>query len=1093
MKYLSFTLLAILISLCSFGLTPITGPTAVCVGSSTTLFNSAGGGTWSSSNPTVASVGLTSGVCTGVAAGTTTISYKLGITTVTAVMTVNTLPAPIAGADSICVGSTTTLSSATGGGIWSSSITAIATIAGTTGIVTPVGGGYDPITYTIPSGCRVSKILKVNPLPAPILTGVGFVFTGNTLTLSDITATGHWSSSNLSLATVGSNNGVVTGISSGILRMSYTMPTGCYTIAQIEVNPFPRSADLDAWYPFCADTTDHSGMGHDLLNHITTPGVLTSDRFTNLNTAYRFNGVSSKMQLNAPFPLGGTNGDFTYSCWINPLFLQNSIIMYNGDPSNNGWGFVMNDGNLPGAPGKVVSVRFYSTALGASTLPVSYTIPTLSCWYQLILVKQGATYSFYVGSWGPCLPVNPPTFVGSFVAASYPFPAAFDIFSIGNYTGANGFSGSIDDIAIYHEALSTAERYSLWSFNPDARPFTLGPDVTICEDSITIAPTPQDVVTGYLWSNGNTVDTAITIFPSSAAAGSSVWLKMSKPFGCVARDTITVHKAPIPINLGIDTNICTGDTITLNGGFPGSSFQWGNGSTAHSIRVWETGIYTVRVDSGVCVGRDSIKVHKSHVPIVDLGPDTTHCNGVPITVRPSIIDLTNSFKWSNFFTTPTQTFAASGTFTLTVTDSGCSRSDDINVYVVFDTLHFYPRDTAICFGQYVGTNVQGDYHITYQWTPTAGIAFSTSHNPDIRPDTSAEYIMTAHYPGCPDIKDSFFLDVQPVPKVYLGGNKAVCRYDTLHITPSVQPTWFTHYIYSWTPGTFVDDTTLSTIVFSPGDSTHMVLTVTTSAGCKGVDSSEIIVYASHLDSFLASHDLCPGDSVQLQVYMYDSVANVPMARRWTPGLYIDDSMAIAPWIHPITSHDYRMIGTTSHGCADTLYMKIVMHPAAVIYLGDSVTLHPGDSAQISPQTNCTKFGWYPPLGLNDTSISNPVAKPDVSTMYIVHASTENGCVTTDSINIHVDPETLLDMPNAFVPGGFNKTFNVVKHGFASLNYFRIYDRWGLKVFETTDINKGWDGNYSGKPQPFGVYTYEILAVTSTGKLFKKHGNVTLIR
>jgi gliding motility-associated-like protein len=57
-------------------------------------------------------------------------------------------------------------------------------------------------------------------------------------------------------------------------------------------------------------------------------------------------------------------------------------------------------------------------------------------------------------------------------------------------------------------------------------------------------------------------------------------------------------------------------------------------------------------------------------------------------------------------------------------------------------------------------------------------------------------------------------------------------------------------------------------------------------------------------------------------------------------------------------------------------------------------------------------------------------------------------------------------------------FKILKRGQAVLNHFRIYDRWGIVVFETTDIDKGWDGTYKGTPQPFGVYVYEVSAVTS---------------
>ena len=64
---------------------------------------------------------------------------------------------------------------------------------------------------------------------------------------------------------------------------------------------------------------------------------------------------------------------------------------------------------------------------------------------------------------------------------------------------------------------------------------------------------------------------------------------------------------------------------------------------------------------------------------------------------------------------------------------------------------------------------------------------------------------------------------------------------------------------------------------------------------------------------------------------------------------------------------------------------------------------------------------------------------------------------------------------------------------ADLKRFVVYNRWGTKVFETTDINEGWDGTYNGEMQPIGVYIYTIEAITPSGATFSKQGNVTLIR
>jgi gliding motility-associated-like protein len=62
-----------------------------------------------------------------------------------------------------------------------------------------------------------------------------------------------------------------------------------------------------------------------------------------------------------------------------------------------------------------------------------------------------------------------------------------------------------------------------------------------------------------------------------------------------------------------------------------------------------------------------------------------------------------------------------------------------------------------------------------------------------------------------------------------------------------------------------------------------------------------------------------------------------------------------------------------------------------------------------------------------------------------------------------------------------------------LSFFRIFNRWGNVVFETKDVNEGWDGTFNGEPQPFGVYIYEIEAVGADGMLWNKRGNITLLR
>jgi hypothetical protein len=159
----------------------ISGTSTVCVGSTTILSSATTGGTWSSSNTGVATVN-SSGVVSGVSAGTATISYtatgSLGTGTTTRIVTVNPLPnaGAITGTATVTAGSTTTLSNATTGGVWSSSATGIATV-GSTGVVSGVTAGTATISYTVSNGCGSAVATRVVTVNAASLT-VGATYGG---------------------------------------------------------------------------------------------------------------------------------------------------------------------------------------------------------------------------------------------------------------------------------------------------------------------------------------------------------------------------------------------------------------------------------------------------------------------------------------------------------------------------------------------------------------------------------------------------------------------------------------------------------------------------------------------------------------------------------------------------------------------------------------------------------------------------------------------------------------------------------------------------------------------------------------------------
>jgi len=226
MKKLIIFVFGLLLTTASFALTPIVGTLSGCIGTTTSLGDTTGGGYWTSSNPAVAIVGSTDGSVTPESVGTTTITYTVGSSYVTATYAVvGTSPAPITGTTSLCIGTPAILSDATTGGVWSSSYTFTATVGSLTGVVTPVASGGTTIEYTV-GACSVSTVVSIGYTVIDSVTGPTTVCVGSTITLADLTAGGTWSSSNVAIATVNVSTGVVTGVSAGWVNIFYNV-TGC--------------------------------------------------------------------------------------------------------------------------------------------------------------------------------------------------------------------------------------------------------------------------------------------------------------------------------------------------------------------------------------------------------------------------------------------------------------------------------------------------------------------------------------------------------------------------------------------------------------------------------------------------------------------------------------------------------------------------------------------------------------------------------------------------------------------------------------------------------------------------------------------------
>jgi PKD repeat protein len=276
----------------------IAGPTSVCVGSSISLSDTAGGGLWTIAPLATAIIGSSSGLVTGDAAGVAIVTYSLGVgCTRNLTITVNPLPLSVSGANHVCLGATTSLADGTTGGAWSSLPSSVATI-GTTGTVSGAGVGAAIITYTLPTGCSTAFPLTVNSLPASI-SGTSRVCIGLTDTLTDATPGGTWSSTPGTVATIGSSTGAVFGVGTGVATVDYIVgATGCAAVTTVTVN---TTADSITGTPRVC-------IGNSTILSNPTPGGIWSSNDLSIATAGSSSGLISGITAgvtNITYSLGG--------------------------------------------------------------------------------------------------------------------------------------------------------------------------------------------------------------------------------------------------------------------------------------------------------------------------------------------------------------------------------------------------------------------------------------------------------------------------------------------------------------------------------------------------------------------------------------------------------------------------------------------------------------------------------------------------------------------------------------------------------------------------------------------------------------------
>src|SRR6185312_12765646 len=194
---------------------------------------------------------------------------------------------------------------------------------------------------------------------------------------------------------------------------------------------------------------------------------------------------------------------------------------------------------------------------------------------------------------------------------------------------------------------------------------------------------------------------------------------------------------------------------------------------------------------------------------------------------------------------------------------------------------------------------------------------------------------------------------------------------------------------------------------------------------------------------------------------------------------------------PSANTTYTVV-VSNGGCytKDSIHITVLPLPVVSVCC-DSVILK-GQNAQLIAGGG-SEYKWTPAYGLNCDTCSVLIATPDQTTTYTVNITSDSGCSTIKTVTIEVNCGNVF-VPDAFSPNGDGQNDILYVRGDCIKEIdFRIFDRWGNKVFESASLSNGWDGTYSGKLMNTGTYVYFLVVSTYDGKAYSKKGNVALVR
>jgi gliding motility-associated-like protein len=647
-----------------------------------------------------------------------------------------------------------------------------------------------------------------------------------------------------------------------------------------------------------------------------------------------------------------------------------------------------------------------------------------------------------------------------------------------------------------------------------------------------LTPNSFGTARNFIWSKNrnmlnpiqNSGDSSIWIEPDQAAI---YFLEANNGF-CSKKDSVQVLFSPPAIAaIAADTSKgCLPLTVTLSNLSVNEDFiQWDFAIGNHgkiindsTIEFNTKGNYTISLIArdGICKNPDtaSVKIEvldTIHLSVVD---SIFICNSEPFLITAKSFGTSNSFIWSdnNEFTNvlndnssdPDIVVNKNGTYYISANNGYCTDTD--SSVIQFNTppkVSFTLGETKSCAPATVkidNNSTQTDY---FRWNFGNGVFDSVNFEPTFVLENVGNYIvqLIVSDTAC-DIVDTALAEISVYPTISISQNENynLCKSIPIEFKPvfSGNPNKFIWSSYATFEDTLNQDLTLAGILVNDPQEGYYYLKASND-GCFQKDSVRVEIISSAL-SLNSSNSVCLGETTT--VTATNSNPSITFSYNWSPNsIIINSTNTSSAIVKPTKSQYIYLTATSSNGCyiQDSIFINVsTIDSTLVSATASKYNVAAGTVVLLSGLPNgLSSYSWSPSLGLSTPNAQTTNAVVEENTIYTLTVS--NGiCSKSDTAEVKVfqlicNGEQLF-VPNSFSPNGDNHNDKLYLRGHnIEKMIFRIFDRWGEMVFETTDQSIGWDGTFRGKKLDPDVYVYyaDITCIGGLNEIVK--GNVTLMK